>query len=67
MESNQITGDIIDSAAVQSRMLTIRNQQVLLDRDVAALYGVETKEINQAICVGDVAGGCPWGAPHASA
>ena len=24
-----------------SRMLTIRNQQVLLDRDVAALYGVE--------------------------
>ena len=31
----------IDIAAVQSRMLTIRNQQVLLDRDVAALYGVE--------------------------
>ena len=30
-------------------MLTLRNQQVLLDRDVAALYGVETKEINQAI------------------
>ena len=39
----------IDIAAVQSRMLTIRNQQVLLDRDVAALYGVKTKEINQAI------------------
>jgi len=33
---------VIDIAAVQSRMLTIRNQQVLLDRDVAALYGVET-------------------------
>lgn len=39
----------IDIAAVQSRMLTIRNQQVLLDRDVAALYGVETKAINQAV------------------
>ena len=39
----------INIAAVQSRMLTIRNQQVLLDRDVAALYGVQTKEINQAI------------------
>ena len=39
----------IDIAAVQSCMLTIRNQQVLLDRDVAALYGVQTKEINQAI------------------
>ena len=39
----------IDIAAVQSRMLTIRNQQVLLDRDVAALYGVETKAVNQAV------------------
>ena len=45
--SNELNA--IDIAAVQSRMLTIRNQQVLLDRDVAALYGVETKEINQAI------------------
>ena len=39
----------IDIAAIQSRMLTIRNQQVLLDRDVAALYGVETKALNQAV------------------
>ena len=39
----------IDIAAVQSRMLTIRNQQVLLDRDVAALYGGETKALNQAV------------------
>ena len=39
----------IDIDAVQSRMLTIRNQQVLLDRDVAALYGVETKALNQAV------------------
>ena len=39
----------IDIAAVPSRMLTIRNQQVLLDRDVAALYGVETKALNQAV------------------
>ena len=30
-------------------MLTIRNQQVLLDRDVAALYDVETKALNQAV------------------
>ena len=46
-KSNELRA--IDIAAVQSRMLTIRNQQVLLDRDVAALYGVQTKEINQAI------------------
>ena len=45
------TNDVsaLDINAVQSRMLTIRSQQVLLDRDVAALYGVETKEINQAV------------------
>lgn len=39
----------IDIRAVQSRMLAIRNQQVLLDRDVAALYGVGTREVNQAV------------------
>ena len=30
-------------------MLQIRGQQVLLDRDVAALYGVETRVVNQAV------------------
>ena len=39
----------IDINAVKSRMLQIRSQQVLLDRDVAALYGVETKAVNQAV------------------
>ena len=34
---------------VETRMLTIRGQLVLLDRDVADLYGVQTKEINQAV------------------
>ena len=36
-------------AQVEDRLLTIRNQSVLLDSDVAALYAVETREINQAI------------------
>ena len=39
----------IDIKAVKSRMLEVRGQQVLLDRDVAALYGVETRVINQAV------------------
>ena len=30
-------------------MLQVRGQQVLLDRDVAALYGVETCVVNQAV------------------
>jgi len=35
--------------AVEEKIITIRNQQVLLDCDVADLYGVETKEINQVV------------------
>ncbi len=34
---------------VESKILVVRNQGVLLDRDVAALYGVETREVNQAV------------------
>ena len=34
---------------VESKIITLRNQQVILDCDVADLYGVETKEINQAV------------------
>jgi hypothetical protein len=34
---------------VEDKMITLRNQQVILDSDVADLYGVKTKEINQAV------------------
>ena len=34
---------------VESKIITLRNQQVILDCDVAELYGVQTKEINQAV------------------
>jgi len=34
---------------VESKWLVVRNQDVLLDREVAALYGVETREVNQAV------------------
>ena len=34
---------------VEEKILTVRNQLVLLDRDVACLYDVETKEVNQAV------------------
>ena len=30
-------------------MILVRGQLVLLDRDVADLYGVETKHVNQAV------------------
>jgi hypothetical protein len=34
---------------VENRLIEIRNKKVLLDRDVAALYGIETKRINEAV------------------
>ena len=34
---------------VEEKIITLRDQQVILDCDVAELYGVETKEINQAV------------------
>ena len=40
---------VIDVAAVKNRMISIRGETVLLDRDVATLYGVETKHVNQAV------------------
>jgi len=39
----------IDISAVKDRMVSVRGEAVLLDRDVAALYGVETKHVNQAV------------------
>ena len=34
---------------VESKIITIRNQQVILDSDVAELYGVKTKRVNEAV------------------
>ena len=34
---------------IKSRIFTIRGVQVMLDRDLAALYGVDTKVLNQAV------------------
>ena len=39
----------LDIDGVKARMVTIRGQLTLLDRDVAELYGVATREINQAV------------------
>ncbi|MBQ9434883.1 MAG: ORF6N domain-containing protein [Bacteroidales bacterium] len=34
---------------VESKIITLRGQQVILDCDVAEFYGVETKRINEAV------------------
>lgn len=39
----------IDNQTIQDKIYTIRGVQVMLDRDLAGLYGVETKRINEAV------------------
>lgn len=34
---------------VEKKIITLHNQQVIVDADVADLYGVQTKELNQAV------------------
>ena len=41
--------DQLQQRTVQSRILTIRDKQVVIDRDLAEFYGVETKALNQAV------------------
>ena len=34
---------------IESLIITVRGKQVILDRDLARLYGVETKRLNQQV------------------
>ena len=47
-ESNE-NSLIIKDINIQNKIYTIRGFQVMLDSDLAQLYGVETKHINQAV------------------
>ena len=52
-ESGKVAAVAHDSAIsysdVQQRIVCIRDTSVIIDVDVAALYGVETKHVNQAV------------------
>ncbi|MDO8970277.1 MAG: ORF6N domain-containing protein [Saprospiraceae bacterium] len=41
--------ELVPVEKIGKRILTIRSMQVMLDRDLAELYGVETKVLNQAV------------------
>ncbi len=43
-----VTNPLVESG-VEKMIRVIRGKQVLLDRDIATLYGVETRAINQAV------------------
>ena len=41
--------NLIKFSDVEEKILEIRGENVILDSDVAALYGVETKRVNEAV------------------
>ena len=45
MENNSL----LQPSNNETKILTIRNQQVMIDRDLAELYGVETKRLNEQV------------------
>ncbi len=45
----EVMENIIPIESVQSKIYVIRGQRVMLDRDLAELYAVETKVLNQAV------------------
>lgn len=54
-ESVTIRGQLIETktevspVTVENKIIVLRDIQVILDRDIAELYGVETKVLNQAV------------------
>ena len=44
-----ITEDSSDCKNIEQLIVNVRGRQVMLDRDLASLYGVETKALNQAV------------------
>lgn len=41
--------EVIVTTPIESRIMSIRGRQIMIDRDLAELYGVETKVLNQAV------------------
>ncbi len=39
----------VSTVLIENRIFNIRNKQVMIDRDLAELYGVETKRINEQV------------------
>ena len=48
-KTDDIAPNPLMESGVEKMIRVIRDKQVLLDRDLATLYGVETRAINQAV------------------
>ena len=45
----EIIMQVVKQDQVYKKMMTIRDQKIIIDADVADLYGVETKRVNEAV------------------
>ena len=41
--------ELIPASAIQTRILVVRGRQVMLDEDLAELYGVETRRLIEQV------------------
>ncbi len=48
MKKNK-SNTLIPFEGIHNKILVIRNQKIMLDRDIAVLYGVETRALKQAV------------------
>lgn len=49
MNENRNENSIVSKGLIASRILEIRNQKVMIDADIAELYGVTTKRLNEQV------------------
>ena len=42
---------VVITTPVESRIMSIREKQIMIDRNLAVLYGVETKRLNESVNV----------------
>ena len=45
----QRDASLVETHEIETRLIELRGQKILIDRDVAALYGVETRRVNEAV------------------
>ena len=48
-KKKEATESLVPQQELSNLIYTIRGQQVMLDRDLARLYGVETKRLNEQV------------------
>jgi len=49
MTKSQLPVPVLDVASLEQRIYVVRGVKIMLDADLATLYGVPTKVFNQAV------------------